>query len=334
MTCPRPASALTSPTRTRARTVCSSPCLCPGTGVPWVCIQAAGRFLPPWAIGKVGRWASERWEHPPVPPRPPGPAHPIPAPLQCQLPALPELRAWGHGDAGTNSVSSPSLLVPYSHCHYGGASSCLQPEPGSREEKLSPAGASPARTETPGSSCPGDSSAGMVTVAAYHGGSGRVRGVGRTVPWLWALGLAVAAPSLVLAAGIALLSLWSASWQGAAVASGVPCLTSSPSRHPGQRGQAGDGVHPRRLIHGGHREHDRRQCPGQLRERDCHHTQLPRRSARYGLCYGAGDRERWPSAVPRGGAHSSVVKFLAPVTQAFLRNLAQLKANIGLWLNK
>lgn len=38
--------------------------------------------------------------------------------------------------------------------------------------------------------------------------------------------------------------------------------------------------------------------------------------------------------VPRGGAHSSVVKFLAPATQAFLLNLAQLKANIGLWLNK
>lgn len=63
----------------------------------------------------------------------------------------------------------------------------------------------------------------------------------------------------------------------------VPCLTTSPSRHPGQRGQARDGLHPRRLIHGGHGEHDRRQHPGQLRERDRHHPQLPRRSARYEL---------------------------------------------------
>lgn len=65
--------------------------------------------------------------------------------------------------------------------------------------------------------------------------------------------------------------------------SGVLCLTASPSRHPRQRGQAGDGVYPRRLIHGGHGEHDRRQRPGQLRERDCHHPELPRWSAWYGL---------------------------------------------------
>lgn len=189
MTCPRPASALTSPTRTHARTVCSSPCLCPGTGVPWVHIQAAGRFLPPWAIGKVGRRVSERWEHPPVPPRPPGPAHPIPAPLQCQLPALPELKARGHGDTGTNSMSTPSLLVPSSHCHHEGASSCLSPEPGSREEQLGAAGASPACIETLGSSCPGDSSAGMVIVAAYHGrGGGGWQGLGGWQDCAMALG--------------------------------------------------------------------------------------------------------------------------------------------------
>lgn len=45
MPCPRPDAVLTSPTRTRAYTVCSSPCLCLGTGVPWVHIQT-GRSLP------------------------------------------------------------------------------------------------------------------------------------------------------------------------------------------------------------------------------------------------------------------------------------------------
>lgn len=64
---------------------------------------------------------------------------------------------------------------------------------------------------------------------------------------------------------------------------GVLFLTASPSRHPGQRGQASDGVYPRRLIHGGHGEHDRRQRAGQLRECDCHHPELPRWSAGYGL---------------------------------------------------
>lgn len=57
---------------------------------------------------------------------------------------------------------------------------------------------------------------------------------------------------------------------------------------------------------------------------------------------GAGGREGTgsalrPSTVPRGRAHSShngVVRLLAPATQAHLHNPAQLKANIGLRLNK
>lgn len=68
MPCPRPDAVLTSLTCTRAYTVCSSPCLCLGTGVPWVYIQT-GRSLPSQGNGK-GEWESKALEHTSVAPPP------------------------------------------------------------------------------------------------------------------------------------------------------------------------------------------------------------------------------------------------------------------------
>lgn len=178
----------------------------------------------------------------------------------------------------------------------------------------------------------------------------------RAVTTRRALGLVSKPLSPVLGAGIALI-LGLPVGQGTAAISRVLCLTTSPSRHPGQRGQAGDGVYPRWLIHGGHGEHDRWQCPGQLRERDCHHPELPRWSAWYGLA-SVGTAGQWDEHPQLMGAEpdgkgvvggmgpnrlqaalwqAGVQWGLAPGTgplQAHLHNLAQLKANIGLQLNK
>lgn len=46
-------------------------------------------------------------------------------------------------------------------------------------------------------------------------------------------------------------------------------------RHTRHWSQACDGLHPRRILHGGDGQHDRWKRPGQLRECHCYHSQLP-----------------------------------------------------------
>lgn len=46
-------------------------------------------------------------------------------------------------------------------------------------------------------------------------------------------------------------------------------------RHTRHWSQACDGLHPRRVLHGGDGQHDRWKRPGQLRECHCYHSQLP-----------------------------------------------------------
>lgn len=46
-------------------------------------------------------------------------------------------------------------------------------------------------------------------------------------------------------------------------------------RHTRYWSQARDGLHPRRVLHGGDRQHDRWKRPGELRKRHRYHSQLP-----------------------------------------------------------
>lgn len=52
-------------------------------------------------------------------------------------------------------------------------------------------------------------------------------------------------------------------------------------RYPGPEEEAGDAVHPWRLLHGGHRKHVWCQRPGGLRQRDRGDHELPARRARW-----------------------------------------------------
>lgn len=133
MPCPRPDAVLTSLTCTRAYTVCSSPCLCLGTGVPWVYIQT-GRSLPSQGngSGRVRHWSTHQW-----PPHLLGPAHPHPCPPpQCQLPGLTEClgpakdRTWGcipGLDSATPTHSRPDLASTQCQSPSLGKSSGVQP---------------------------------------------------------------------------------------------------------------------------------------------------------------------------------------------------------------
>lgn len=111
----------------------SSPCVCLGTGVPWVHSQAAGRFLPSQDGWEWGVWGEPDVGAPTIAPAAFQVLHtPIPAPLQCQLPGLLELRAWvqpktGHGAAswGWNLQLPPTTEVPLVWLpHAAGAAGC------------------------------------------------------------------------------------------------------------------------------------------------------------------------------------------------------------------
>lgn len=177
----------------------------------------------------------------------------------------------------------PGAGLCRSHPQQSWSGSHTVPEPSSREESRVQPASLPHLLRPLRGQQRGDRAA----TATSHTGAGRVGSVvfGFGAPCCGpqeSSGFGSQAPSVVLAAGIALV-LGLPVGQGAAAVGAGLCVTSSPCRHPGQRGQAGDGLYPRGLLHGGHGEHDRRQHPGQLRERDCHHPQLPRRSARYEL---------------------------------------------------
>lgn len=241
--------------------------------------RQAGLCLPR-GMGR-GSGKSKTLEHTSVPPphRLLGPAHPHPCPpLQCQLPGLTECLGPAKDrtrgcilglDSATPTHSRPDLAPTQCQSPALGKSSGVQPA--SLPHMLRP---------LMGQQC-GDSAEQPRPREGLAGLFQRCFGFGGPCCGPQeSSAFGSQAPSLFLTAGIALV-LGLPVGQGAAAVGAVLCLTTSPSRHPGQRGQAGDGVHPRWLVHGGHGQHDRRQHPGQLWERDCHHPQLPRWSARY-----------------------------------------------------
>lgn len=196
------------PTRTRARTVCSSPCLCPGTGVPWARIPAAGRFLPSQGIGRgVGGTGETEVGAPTSAPPPSRSCTPHPCP--SAMPAASTHRAEGLGPAeegtrgqtpGAPYTAAATTEVPapaHGQSLALGNSSWVQPVP--LLHVLRPRAA------------PGEGTAMLGRGQGLPPPGEGLEGLGwwwvvlKSLPRLWVLGLAAAAPSPVLAAGIAFL---------------------------------------------------------------------------------------------------------------------------------